>query len=434
MISRVPRDIVRLGRNFLLSLGGEGLQSGFHFLLNLLLIRLLSPHDFGVFAIAFVLGGISLTYGNALVSTPAAVLIPRLKSARAADFQDVMLGSIALVISAAIAIVVTAGLWLATGQMVEAIAGGAFSGLWTLRNHVRSVMFARHAMVAATLSDFSYTLSGVLLVGGVLWLLPDVPQLTGVLLALTAANIVGVFVALRALGRRARISFRRTVWRRYRAIWFDVAWSLFGTTTWAVQGQAVMFLVAAIAGPAAYAPLAVGMVLFTPLRPAISAFINVFRPDFGAALAQGQLGRLRTTMLSITALILLASVAVGGAIWLGWPLLETYLFAGKFDNAPMPLIVALSGIAVAVYSAYNVPLALVQGAGEFRPVALATTYGAIVGLTSVAILLAVTSVAWSLAGFIAGEAVCGICLWIAAQRILRERAIPMRTQSAALGY
>ena len=434
MISHIPRDIVRLGRNFLLSLGGEGLQSGFHFVLNLLLIRLLSPHDFGVFAIAFVLGGISLTYGNALVSTPAAVMMPRLKSRGAVDFQDVMLGSIALMISAGIAIIVTAGLWFATGQMAEAIAGGAFSGLWTLRNHVRSVMFARHAMISATLSDVSYTVTGVLSVGGVLLLLPDFPQLTGVLLALTAANIVGVFVALRAIGRRPRVSFRRNVWRRYRAIWSDVAWSLVGTTTWAVQGQALVFLVAAIVGPAAYAPLAVGMVLFTPLRPAISAFINVFRPDFGAALAQGQLDRLRTTMRSIVALIILASAAVGGAIWLGWPLLETHLFAGKFDNAPMPLIVALSGIAVATYSTYNVPLALVQGAGEFRPVALATTYGAIVGLTSVSILLAVTSVAWSLAGFIAGEAVCGIYLWISAQRILRERAIPLRTQAAALGY
>jgi O-antigen/teichoic acid export membrane protein len=434
MISHIPRDIIRLGRSFLLSLGGEGLQSGFHFVLNLLLIRLLSPHDFGVFAIAFVLGGISLTYGNALVSTPAAVMMPRLKSRGAVDFQDVMLGSIALMISTGIAIIVTAGLWFATGQMAEAIAGGAFSGLWTLRNHVRSVMFARHAMIAATLSDVSYTVTGVLSVGGVLLLLPDFPQLTAVLLALAAANIVGVFVALRAIGRRPRVSFRRNVWRRYRAIWSDVAWSLVGTTTWAVQGQALVFLVAAIVGPAAYAPLAVGMVLFTPLRPAISAFINVFRPDFGAALAQGQLDRLRTTMRSIVALIILASAAVGGAIWLGWPLLETHLFAGKFDNAPMPLIVALSGIAVATYSTYNVPLALVQGAGEFRPVALATTYGAIVGLTSVSILLAVTSVAWSLAGFIAGEAICGIYLWISAQRILRERAIPLRTQAAAPGY
>src|SRR5436853_6511939 len=101
MTSHIPRDIVRLCRNFLLSLGGEGLQSGIHFVLNLVLIRILSPHDFGIFAIAFVLGGLSLTYGNALVSTPAAVLIPRLKSRRAADFQAVVFGSVALALSAA---------------------------------------------------------------------------------------------------------------------------------------------------------------------------------------------------------------------------------------------------------------------------------------------------------------------------------------------
>jgi O-antigen/teichoic acid export membrane protein len=131
-------------------------------------------------------------------------------------------------------------------------------------------------------------------------------------------------------------------------------------------------------------------------------------------------------MFSITVLIFLACVAVGGAIWLGWPLLETYLFAGKFGGAPMPLIVALSGIAAATYFTYNVPLALVQGAGEFRPVAIATTLGAIVGLTSVSILLAFTSVAWSLAGFIAGEVMCGIYLWLSAQRILRDGAVPIR--------
>ena len=184
-----------------------------------------------------MLGGISLTYGNALVSTPAAVLIPRLKSRCEADFQEVVFGSIALVISAGITIIVAAGLWLATGQMVEAIAGGTFSGLWTLRNHVRCVMFARHAIVAATWSDFSYSASGVLLIGAALWLVPDLPQLTGVLLALTLANIVAISVALRAQGRPARVSFSKHIWRRYRAIWSDIAWSLFGTTTWAIQGQ-----------------------------------------------------------------------------------------------------------------------------------------------------------------------------------------------------
>src|SRR5690348_800078 len=72
----MARDITTLGRNFLLSLSGEGVQSGFHFALNLLLIRILSAYDFGVFAIVFVLGGISLTYGNALISVLCSALLP----------------------------------------------------------------------------------------------------------------------------------------------------------------------------------------------------------------------------------------------------------------------------------------------------------------------------------------------------------------------
>ena len=87
------RDLVTLGGNFLLSLGGEGLQSGFHFALNLLLIRLLTAYDFGVFAIAFVLGGVALTYGNALISVPATIQMPRQKSALTVNGLDVAFGS-----------------------------------------------------------------------------------------------------------------------------------------------------------------------------------------------------------------------------------------------------------------------------------------------------------------------------------------------------
>ena len=49
-------------------------------------------------------------------------------------------------------------------------------------------------------------------------------------------------------------------------------------------------------------------------------------------------------------------------------------------DASMPLIVALSGMSAATYLTYNVPLALIQAAGHFKPVALATTFGGLVGL------------------------------------------------------
>lgn len=413
------RDLIQLGRNFLLSFGGEGLQSGFHFLLTLLLIRLLSVHDFGIFAIAFVLGGIALTYGNAFVTVPATVRLARLKSPGSVDYLDVVFGSIALLVAIAAALLSALALWLTTDHALEALAGGAFAGSWTLRNHVRTVMFARRAIAASVASDFSYSAFGIAFVALLVW--RSNVSITSVLWALATANVVAIAVALRAVNR-PRVSYRPRTASHYGAIWPDVRWSLVAATTWNVQSQALTFLVAAIAGPEAYAPVAAAIVLFSPLRPAISAVINVFRPDFAAALAARQYRRVTITLYSLYAIIALTCAAVGVAIWLGWPLIETYVFAGKFTDSAMPLIVGLTGLSVLIYSTYNAPLALIQASGAFKPVALATTFGGLVGLISVSTLLAVTSVAWSLAGVVAGEAVCGLCLWIAARRALRAHS------------
>jgi len=418
------RDIPRLIRSFILSLGGEGIQSGFHFVLNLILIRLFSAYDYGIFAIAFVLGGISVNYVNALVSVPAAVHMPRLKSPGAMNFQDVVFGSVAAVFAGLIGVVVSFGLFVTLGHGIEAVAGGTFVGLWMLRFHIRIAMFARRATGAVTLSDISYTTSGVALVAAALWLDQEGDRVTSVLAALAVANVIAIGVALRALRLRIRVSLRTAVWRRYRRIWSDISWSLFGATTWSIQSQGIMFLVAAIAGPAAYAPIAAGYVLFNPVRQALVAFLNVFRADFVASLTEGRYRRLNVTVYSVCALILLSCAATGAAIWLTWPYLDAHILAGKFDHAAMPLVVTLCGVTAAIYLTYNVPLALIQAAGHFKPVALATTFGALVGLCTVSILLSVTTVAWSILGVVAGEAVCGIYLWIAARRILRQHTAP----------
>ena len=415
----MARDITTLGRNFLLSLSGEGVQSGFHFALNLLLIRLLSAYDFGVFAIVFVLGGISLTYGNALISVPATIELARQKSVHGFEYLDTVFGTVAILISIGIAIITAIGLWLTIGSGFEALAGGAFVGTWTLRNHIRAVMFARYAAEAATLSHLGYSLTAVALIAGMLVLGRGL-DVTTVLMALVIGNLVGSYLPLR-LGRRPiRLSFRGDTRRRYQRIWSNVAWSLFGTATWNVQGQGLMFLVASIAGPAAYAPIAAATVLFNPLRPAVAAFVYVFRPDFVRALGEGRSRHLIVVSSVVSATIVFGCALVGVVIWLAWPYLDAHIFGDKFAGASMPLILALSGIGATTYLTYTVPLTLVQAAGQFKAVAIATTIGAFIGVVSILFLLANFSVAWSLLGSVLGELACGIYLAWAAARILRD--------------
>jgi O-antigen/teichoic acid export membrane protein len=421
--------VAALGRKYALSLGGEALQSGFHFILNLLLIRELTAYDYGVFAIVFILGGISITYGNALVSIPANIRIARLRSPRAVAFLDVALGSVALSICLGVAVIVASGLWLTIDRPGESLAGGAFVGIWTLRNHVRSTMFARQRASTVTLSDGFYAATGAALVAGLLWLRPVVPQATMILLVLTVANAVAITAALAMLRRPIRISLRRSVRRTYRAIFGEIGWSLIWVTTWNIQGQGVMFLVAAIIGPAAYAPIAAGVVLFGPLRFGVGALVNVVRPEFASGLAEERYRQVKLTLFGSFAVIASVCVAYGAGIWMGWPLLAQHVYGANFADASMPLIVLLAWLTVFLATCYNVPLVLVQAALDFKAIAISTIAGGLVGMASIILLIAFSPVAWSLAGAAAGEAVALTYICVAALRVLvRSRpTAPTRT-------
>src|SRR3712207_6914917 len=61
------------------------------------------------------------------------------------------------------------------------------------------------------------------------------------------------------------------------------------TTLFRSQTAAYAPIVGFIAGPAAFAPLAAGYVLFGPIRSALAAWQNVMRPEFSARLAHSQL-------------------------------------------------------------------------------------------------------------------------------------------------
>jgi O-antigen/teichoic acid export membrane protein len=403
-------DLTRTMQRLTLMLSGEAMQSGFHFALNIALLRVLSARDFGVFAIVMVIGGLSLAYIRALTGMPATVLIGRSRTRLAADAYDVTFGSGAALLSVLIAICVDLllNVWLDAG----AFAGGCFVGLWSMRSYLRMACFARRQQMAATVGDLAFILSGAV-IAFALWgngegLLPRV------FLALAAANGISIAVMLTLSHRPFRISYRSQVRQRYARLWHQLGWSGLSVTASNVQGQAVALLVTGFGGPAAYAPIAAALVFFTPLRITATALGNMLQPELSAELARGERAHVwrQTKIWSLIAG--LAGLVYGVAIIIMLPRIESHALEGS----PVRLIGFFACVIYTMIMLYIMPRILLEVMTAFRTVAAITAAAAVVSAALVVVILMVAPPALALAGGAASEALVVAASWVVIYRKL----------------
>jgi hypothetical protein len=186
-----------LVRRLVLMIGGEAMQSGFHFALNIMLLHLLSAQGYGLFAIGMVMGGVGLSYIRSLTAVPASIWMSKSTNSAGVDAYDVAFGTAALIVALLMA-VGTAVLMHLLGDP-SGIAAGCFVGAWSLRSHMRTAFFARRQQVVVSISDGAFTIAGIVLTGLTIWKVQD--PLQTVFYALAAANVFGIFVLVR-LARR----------------------------------------------------------------------------------------------------------------------------------------------------------------------------------------------------------------------------------------
>lgn len=413
--SRAPALI----RRFVLGLAGEGVQSAFHLLVNLVLMRSLTAYGYGLFALVFMAGSLAVTYSNAMVAIPAAVYLPRLRSPGAARFQEVVFGAVATALSAGAGALTLAGLWLWSGSAAFGVSAGCFVASWTLRNSVRAGLFARREPGLAAGADLVFAGTGTACLAAA-WRL-DGLSLVSCFAILAVANACGALVGLYGPRRPVRLSFRRGVRRRYARLWPQISWSLAGMTTINVQAQFQTVLVALIAGPAAYAPIAAALVLLAPLRLGGSALVLLMQPEFARHLAAGRRGEVRRLLLAGTAATVFACLAYGAVLCLGWDPIDARIFAPAFADQQMGLVTALAWMTALLYIASMLPKAVLEAAGAFRAVAAATLASALAGIVAVAALLAWSGPAWSLAGVVLAESITLVRFGIGAARVTRPR-------------
>lgn len=402
MVSFVRRFAMRL----VLMVGGEAMQSALHFVVNLWLLRLLSARDYGVFALVMVMGGLSLSYIRALVAMPASIWMGRSRGRGAINAYDVTFGSVALVLSAAIALIVGSILhsWLDS----DALAGSVFVGLWALRSYLRTASFARAQPIPAAIGDGVFTATGFLLTL-VLQLVSTENLLQWSFGMLSMANGLGIITILIAARRPIRFSLRRSVLRRYTQLWHLIGWSTLSITTINLQGQGMALVVAAMAGPAAYAPIAAMLVLFTPLRLIDTAVANMMQPDLALHAARHEQAALWRQAGIWTFIMGCGSAVYGAAIML----LLTKYDMRVFDGTSIGL---LGCFVWAIYAASELrvmPRIILEVTGYLRRVAMISGASAIVGMTTVAAILTVAAPVWSLIGAVVSEVMVLVGFWFA---------------------
>lgn len=371
-----------------------------HLAVQLVLLRHLSPGDFGTFALLMVI--IQLGYGlsNALIATPYTIALHDaglVESARRSFFSANAVYAVTFGLTcAAVGFAFAGGTWIFVFAIYAAMA--------MLRWFGRAHCYAVFRQFNAAASDLSYSVLLFLFVGA-FWYFDRV-DLLGVSAALLAATI-GSLLAVRSgflvqqCGRAALASLRP-----YGETWKTQSrWSLLGVITSEATSNAHAYLVTAFAGPAAFAPLAAAALFTRPVALAITSLTQLERPPLSKAIARHDVGRARAICRTFLIVLVLIWAMVTAAAC-GVMLVKPDLIAGQhYEASELQLAFALLAV-IALLQVLQTPASVfLQAAKEFRMLAMASVFASVSSILLAALGLAVWGPAYSLMGIIAGKAV-----------------------------
>ena len=93
-----------------------------------------------------------------------------------------------------------------------------------------------------------------------------------------------------------------------------------------------------------------------------------------------------------------------------WPFVNEVMYAEKYSDQPMQLIVLMWAAITFLAAIYNAPAAALQALKDFRVLAMSSVYGALISAVVVSVLLYFTAPEYTLLGIMAAEAFMAVYL------------------------
>ncbi|WBQ18447.1 polysaccharide biosynthesis protein [Sphingobium yanoikuyae] len=377
-----------------------------HLLVQLFSIHHLATTGIGVLAFLLVIIQFGYSLSNALVSTPYTIAVNQGedvdRSAHGFFFPVNLLLSLSQgLICAAIA-------WT-TASPQAALVFGLAGTLSLIRWFGRSNAYAHHAPMQAARSDIAYAATILI---GLLVAMRTGADLTGIGTMLVAASLAGLLPFGSPYLRRHVAMSPLAALRAYRPVWKEQsAWTLVGVLSTEATSNAHSYAVTLLAGPTAFAPIAVGMLFFRPVNVCITALTQLERPRMTRAVARGDhQAAIQSERIFMGALVFLwlgTCVVAAGAL---------YFFPGlilkpTLDHQLVITAVALCALLSLVQCVQTPMSVMTQARKAFRPLAAQSLRSCGVGIAAVTLLTLLVAPVFSIAGVVLSQLVMMLGIW-----------------------
>lgn len=388
-----------------------------HLLVQLVSVRRLEAAEIGTLAFLLVIIQFGYSLSNALVSTPYAIAVNQREDGEDQGFDFFYPVNLLLALSQGLLCAAIG--WIMAGPWAAAAFG--LAGLFSLlRWFGRANAYAHHTPGGAAVSDLVYAVLVVAGVGATLAVGARL-ELFGAVLA--SAGLFALIPFGAAFLARHRPTGLGRALARYRPVWKrQSAWTLIGVITTEATSNAHSYIVTVFAGPAAFAPIAVGMLFFRPVNVCITALTQLERPRMARAVGQGNERAARGSARAFLAALLVIWVATAVTAAL-------ILFAFPHIIIKPTLSVEAVMIAVALCAALSLvqcvqtPMSvLTQARGAFRPLAATSVRSCFVGVAAVIAITLLAPSVYTIAGVVLAQLVMMLGIWQLDRRWRAERA------------
>lgn len=384
------------------------------FVIAFLLIKTATPAQFGIFSFQQAFVALCFGLSNALLGSPLMVAVNREGKPFEALAQS--FGQVSLFLALFVSLI-TLGLILQFGESLATAFAFALSSIFLMvRWFGRSLENAAHRPDIVVRSDAVFVC--VLLLGCLVLFMLNAISLKSIAYLQMGSALAGV-LALSRTSLEAHIKgFLQGKFTHFtQAFKSQGRHALVGVLTTEGTTNAHIYLVTGLLGPAAYAPLAVAVLLYRPVPLVIMSLTQLERPRIAKMLASSDIKGAWQAVSLFRLIVLgfwLVNVMFAGYLLLYW---MVPLGMAAYDPKVIHIAALFWALIMGLRCLRGPESALLQADGRFKELSRTTIISCVVSIPVVLAVLLYSEAVFSLTGILLGEIVATLLI----MRLTRKR-------------